>query len=132
MNTNFGIYGNITNPNNLNININNEMEVATRDEIKEGKAKILLNLENGVREEYEIEIQKIYINNNENNKSMLVKVVDERLLEKTGGIIQGMSGAPILQNGKLIGALTHVLVQKPDTGYAVFADMMIKEMRIIK
>lgn len=66
----------------------NEIEVASREEIKEGKAKILLDLENGVREEYEIEITKIYKNNSANNKSMLIKVTDERLLELTGGIVQ--------------------------------------------
>jgi len=87
-NTSFGIYGDITNQSNLSINKNNEIEVATRDEIKEGKAKILLDLENGVREEYEIEITKIYRNNNSNNKSMLIKVTDSRLLELTGGIVQ--------------------------------------------
>jgi len=63
---------------------------------------------------------------------MIIKVIDKELIEKTGGIIQGMSGAPIIQNGKLIGALTHVLVQKPDTGYAVFADLMIKQMRTVE
>ena len=62
---------------------------------------------------------------------MLIKVTDERLIELTGGIVQGMSGAPIVQNDKFIGAVTHVLVQKPDTGYAVFADLMIKQSREI-
>ena len=88
INTSFGIYGDITNHSDLSINKNNEIEVATRDEIQEGKAKILLDLENGVREEYEIEITKIYRNNNSNNKSMLIKVTDERLLNLTGGIVQ--------------------------------------------
>ena len=59
---------------------------------------------------------------------MIVKVTDERLLEKTGGIIQGMSGSPIIQNGKMIGALTHVLVSDPTMGYGVFADLMLKEI----
>ena len=63
---------------------------------------------------------------------MLLKVTDEELLEKTGGIIQGMSGSPIIQNGKLIGALTHVLVQNPTQGYAVFADIMVKQMNEAK
>jgi len=89
-------------------------------------------LENGVREEYEIEITKIYRNNNSNNKSMLIKVTDEKLLELTGGIVQGMSGAPIIQNNKFVGAVTHVLVNDPCTGYAVFADLMIKQSREIK
>ena len=82
-------------------------------------------------EEYEVNVQKIFLNNNEDNKSMVIKITDERLLEKTGGIIQGMSGSPIIQNGKLIGALTHVLVSDPTTGYGVFADLMAKEIRTV-
>ena len=112
-NTEFGVYGEITNKSVLNIDTIQEVEVASRNEIELGKATVICTLENEERKEYEIEIQKIYINNNENNKSMLVKVTDEKLLEKTGGIIQGMSGSPIIQNGKLIGALTHVLLSDP-------------------
>lgn len=129
MNSEFGIYGNISDISQLNINSNNELEVANRNEIKTGEAKILLDLENGMRKEYSIEITKIYKNNNSNNKSMLIKVTDEELLELTGGIIQGMSGAPIIQNNKFIGAVTHVLVNDPTTGYAVFGDLMIKQSR---
>ncbi len=88
MNTEFGIYGNITNTAELNINSNNEIEVANREDIKTGNAKILLNLENGVRKEYDINIEKIYKNNNSNNKSMLIKVTDQELIDLTGGIIQ--------------------------------------------
>lgn len=128
-NTGFGIYGNVKDTSKLNINNSNELEVANRDEIKTGKASILLNIENEVRKEYEIEITKIFRNNNTNNKSMLIKVTDEKLLGLTGGIIQGMSGAPIIQNGKFVGAVTHVLVNDPTSGYAVFGDLMIKESR---
>ena len=103
--------------------------MALRDEIKEGPAKMILNIDNNVRKEYDIEIKKIYRNNNSDNKSMLVKVVDKELLDLTGGIIQGMSGAPIVQNGKFIGAITHVLVNDPEQGYAVFGDIMIKQSR---
>lgn len=131
-NTDFGVFGTLTNTTSLNINVNDAMEVASRDEIKEGKASIMCTLEDGKKKEYEVEIQKIYRNNNENNKSMLVKVTDEELLEKTGGIIQGMSGSPMIQNGKVIGALTHVLVGDPQTGYAVFADLMIKQAREVE
>ena len=106
-----------------------EMEVANRSEIKTGKAEIMCELENGKTQNYEIEIQKIFTENNQDNKSMLIKVTDEDLIEKTGGIIQGMSGAPIIQNGKFIGAVTHVLVSDPTQGYAVFADIMIKQMK---
>lgn len=85
-----------------------------------------------MRKKYDIEIEKIYRNNNSNNKSMLIKVIDEELLDLTGGIIQGMSGAPIVQNGKFIGAVTHVLVSDPTTGYAIFGDLMIKQMKAVK
>ena len=107
-NTDYGVYGKVTDKSRLNLDTNNELEVANRSEIKTGKAEIMCELENGKIEKYEIEIQKIFLENNQDNKSMLIKVTDEDLIEKTGGIIQGMSGAPILQNGKLIGAVTHV------------------------
>ena len=108
------------------------MEIARRDEIQKGKASLLCNLEGKNIEEYEIEIEKIYLNNNYDNKSMLIKVKDPKLIEKTGGIIQGMSGSPIIQNGKFIGAVTNVLVNDPTQGYAVFGDIMIKEMNYFK
>ena len=63
---------------------------------------------------------------------MLIKITDEELLQKTGGIIQGMSGAPIMQNGKFIGAITNVLVKDPTQGYAIFGDLLIKQMREVK
>ena len=131
-NTDFGVYGTTTNASGLDLSNMKEIEVASRSEIKIGKATVVCTLEDGKREEYEVEIQKIYINNNENNKSMVVKVTDERLLEKTGGIIQGMSGSPVIQNGKLIGALTHVLVSDPSKGYALFADTMVSKLKNIE
>ncbi|MGN1270780.1 MAG: SpoIVB peptidase S55 domain-containing protein [Clostridia bacterium] len=87
-NTEFGIYGKITNTAQFNTSDLKELQVAKRDEIKQGKAKILLAIEGGERKEYDIEITKIYKNNNSNNKSMLIKVTDEELLDLTGGIIQ--------------------------------------------
>lgn len=78
------------------------MNVARRDEITLGKASIYCNLDGTNAKEYEIEIEKIFINNDSNNKSMLIKVTDQQLLDKTGGIIQGMSGCPVIQNGKFI------------------------------
>ena len=130
-NTNFGVYGTLKNTKYLSIDTSKEMEVATREEIQEGEATILCQLDNSGPKEYKIEIEKIYISNNEDNKSMLIKITDETLIEKTGGIIQGMSGAPIMQNGKFIGAITNVLVNDPTQGYAIFGDMMIKQMREI-
>lgn len=87
-NTKFGIYGKVNNVSSLNIDMSKKMDLALRNEIKLGKATIMCSLENGSIEEYEIEIEKIYKENNIDNKSMLIKVTDERLLEKTGGIIQ--------------------------------------------
>ena len=110
-NTNFGVYGTVKNKNYLEADLTQEMEVATRSEIKEGKAQIICQLENSNKKKYDIEIEKIYTNNNQNNKSMLIKITDNELLEKTGGIIQGMSGAPIIQEGKFIGAVTNVIVR---------------------
>lgn len=130
-NTNFGVYGMVKNKNYLEADLTQEMEVAPRNEIKEGKAQIICQLENSAKKKYDIEIEKAYINNNQNNKSMLIKITDKELLEKTGGIIQGMSGAPIIQEGKFVGAVTNVLVNDPTQGYGVFADIMIKEMRSI-
>lgn len=131
-NSKFGIYGKVDNLASLNIDKSKEVEVALRDEIKTGKATILCSLDNGQPKEYEIEIQKIYKENNYDNKSMQIKVTDQRLIDKTGGIIQGMSGAPILQNGKFVGAVTHVLVNNPLEGYAVFGDIMLKQSKNVE
>lgn len=127
-NTNLGVYGKVTNKNYLPVE-QQEMEVATRSQIKEGKAQIICQLDNSEPKSYEIEIEKIYSMNNQDNKSMLIKVTDKELINKTGGIIQGMSGAPVIQDGKFVGAVTNVLVNDPTQGYAIFADMMIKQMR---
>ena len=109
-----------------------ERTLGNRNEIKIGEATILCSLDNSGPQEYKINIDKIYYNNNSNNKSMLINVTDEKLIEKTGGIIQGMSGSPIIQNGKFIGAITHVLVNNSTEGYAVFGDMMLKQMRTVE
>lgn len=131
-NTNLGIYGEVEEASNLLPNYTSSMEVALRNEIKLGEAKILCDVDdNKQNEEYTIEIVRKYDNNNYDNKSMLIKVTDERLIEKTGGIVQGMSGSPIIQNGKFIGAVTHVIVNNPKEGYAVFGDMLIKQMKRI-
>ncbi len=126
-NTSYGIYGIVKNPENINIDYSKKMYVAQRQEIVLGPAVILSNID-GEMKEYNIEIQKTYLNNNYDNKSMVIKVTDDKLLNKTGGIIQGMSGSPIIQNGKFIGAVTHVFVKDPTIGYAVFADRMVGEL----
>ena len=128
-NTKFGIYGILNNLSSLNIDANNSIQVALRNEIKQGNATILCSLDGRTSKEYNIKIEKIYENNSYDNKSMLIRVIDNELIDKTGGIIRGLSGSPILQNGKLVGAVTNVLVSNPIIGYGIFADMMVKEMR---
>ena len=127
-NMNFGIFGSL----NENIITNNKysagLEIALRDEIELGEATILSTVNNNDTQEYKVEITSIDSENNSNNKSMQIKITDENLLNSTGGIICGMSGSPIIQNNKIVGALTNVLVSDPQIGYGVFADIMIKEM----
>ena len=124
-NTQFGIFGVIKNTENLNLNFNRKMKIASRNEIKTGEAICLSNIDGEVKE-YKLNITKIYQNNNYDNKSMLITIIDENLINKSGGIVQGMSGSPIIQNGKFVGAITHVLVNNPTIGYAVFGDLMLK------
>lgn len=101
--------------------------VATEKEIQLGKACILANVDGCETAEYEVEIVRVY-RGDLSGRSMMLSVTDERLLERTGGIVQGMSGSPIIQNGKLIGAVTHVLVNDPTKGFGVSAEMMLNTM----
>ena len=101
------------------------VEVAFKQEIVPGKAYIRSSV-SGELKEYEIQIQEIRLNENDVNKGMVFQVTDPELLALTGGIIQGMSGSPILQNGKLIGAVTHVFVNDPAKGYGIFAETMME------
>ncbi len=78
------------------------MKIALREEVELGDAKILSTLENGQTKEYDVRIEKIYLNNNVDNKSMVIRITDDELLRKAGGIVQGMSGSPIIQNGKIV------------------------------
>lgn len=124
-----GIYGNVTNLENYFAG-RNEILVASKNEIKLGKASVICTVDSdNTPKEYEIEILKISDNPNISSRGMIIKVTDEELLRKTGGIIQGMSGSPILQNGKLIGAVTHVYVNDPTKGYGIFAETMVQEIR---
>ena len=81
----------------------------------------------GELKEYQVEIESLNYSGNEVNKGILLKVTDKELLEETGGIVQGMSGSPILQDGKIIGAVTHVLVNDPTRGYGIFIENMLEE-----
>lgn len=102
-----------------------DYQVAMVQEVERGDAKIICTVdENGPRE-YDVQIVRVSYRDN-NEKNMVIRVTDKRLLELTGGIVQGMSGSPIIQNGKLVGALTHVIVDNPEKGYAIFAEKMVK------
>ena len=102
-------------------------DVAPHEEITLGKATILCDVDGNGIQEYEIEIVKIYTGTEE-TKNFVIEVTDPSLLEKTGGIVRGMSGSPILQNGKLIGAVTHVLVSDSHKGYGIFIENMLRSM----
>ena len=124
-NSNIGIYGICSGENFQN---RARVTVASKNEIQTGPATILCTIdESQIVKEYDIEIIRLSNSSFAASKGMVIKVTDEELLKKTGGIIQGMSGSPILQNGKLIGAITHVYVNDPTKGYAIFADTMIAE-----
>lgn len=100
------------------------IEMGLKQDIKEGKATIISAVDNTLRE-YEVEIESINLND-DGNKGMVIKVVDESLVEITGGIVKGMSGSPIIQDGKIIGAVTHVLVNDPTRGYGIFIENMLE------
>lgn len=102
-----------------------ELPIASESEIVLGRASILSNIAGSEVKEYEIEICRVY-RNTQDSRSVMISVTDPELLEATGGIVQGMSGSPILQNGKIIGAVTHVLVNDPARGYGVSIEKMLK------
>jgi len=124
-NSPYGIYG-VLNKDMLHKFPNKLYPVGLRNEVELGKASILSNIDGKTVDEYEIEIQKISKKPSNKQKGMVIKIKDSELLEKTGGIVQGMSGSPIIQNGKLIGAVTHVLVNDPTRGYGIFIENMLK------
>jgi len=109
-----------------NINASNLNEIALKQEIKDGKAQILCTIKGETPKLYDCEITIRSSAYHSATQNMVVTITDEQLIEKTGGIVQGMSGSPILQNGKLIGAMTHVLIDNPTKGYAIFAENMLE------
>ena len=118
-----GIYG-TANTHLMNSLEREPMPIALKQNVKEGDA-VILNSVGGELKEYAIKIEKVYRSNQDVNRGMVVRVVDEELLELTGGIVQGMSGSPIIQDGKLVGAVTHVLVNDPTRGYGIFIENML-------
>lgn len=129
-NTRFGIYGN------LSVDLPNELypqaiPVASMNQIETGDAEILTVVNGQAIERFSIEIQKVNLQEYPEGKGLVIKVTDPILLEKTGGIVQGMSGSPIIQKGKIIGAVTHVFVHDPTRGYGCFIDWMLMESGVI-
>ena len=122
-NTSAGIFG-ITNQKTRSELAAEPVEVAFKQEISKGTAYIRSAV-SGELKNYQVQIQEIRLNEDDVNKGMIFQVTDPELLELTGGVIQGMSGSPILQDGKLIGAVTHVFVNDPTKGYGIFAETMI-------
>lgn len=122
-NCKFGVYGNILNKS--VIGAERTARIGGRLSVKLGDAKIYCNVNGKGVKAYDIKIIKANKQNQADDKSMTIKVTDKELIEQTGGIIQGMSGSPIVQNGKIVGAVTHVLLNDPTRGYAVYMDWMI-------
>ena len=101
------------------------MEIAAAEEVRAGAAIIRSTVSGDTPREYSVEILKIYPKDRSDCRNLLLRITDPALLETTGGIIQGMSGSPIIQDGKLVGAVTHVLVNDPTTGYGIFIENML-------
>ena len=129
-NTPFGIYGSLNSiiGNNL---YEEALYVASMSQIQLGAAEMLTVIDGQTIEKFHIEVQKVNYQDQPEGKGLVIKVTDERLLEKTGGIVQGMSGSPIIQNGRIVGAVTHVFVHDPTRGYGCFIDWMLMESGLV-
>ncbi|SNX55378.1 SpoIVB peptidase [Thermoanaerobacterium sp. RBIITD] len=127
-NTEYGIYGSIYN-NKSNELYSRPIPIGYQSQVKEGSAKILTTIDDRGIQAFDIQILKKVEQKTANQKGMIIKVTDKNLLNKTGGIVQGMSGSPIIQGGRLVGAVTHVFVNDPSKGYAVYAEWMVNEMK---
>ena len=122
-NTDYGIFGTV-NQTFLKEHRTDSMEAARRQEVKTGPALVRTSISGQVKD-YSVEIQRIDMTGNKKNKSLVIKITDPELLNLTGGIIQGTSGSPVIQNGKIIGAITHVFVQDPTRGYGILIEDML-------
>ena len=125
-NTEVGVYGTVKSSD-YSLLVSDSYPIAFRHEVKTGKAEILTDVLGEEVEAYDVEITSVNQNGLAGQMGMVVQITDKRLLESTGGIIQGMSGSPIIQDGKLIGAVTHVFVKDPTKGYGIFLETMLEE-----
>lgn len=128
-NTPFGIFGRLKTKPKRSV-YQEAIPVALAEQVKEGPAKILTVVDGQKIEEFSIEIVNVVKQHFPATKGMIIKITDKRLLDRTGGIVQGMSGSPIIQNGKLVGAVTHVFVNDPTSGYGCFIEWMLQEAGI--
>jgi stage IV sporulation protein B len=125
-NTDYGIYGTIFNDVDLKA-FSGPIPAANRSEVRLGYAQILATIDNSGVKAFDCEIIKINAQDEAGQKGIVLQITDKELLSKTGGIVQGMSGSPIIQNGKLIGAVTHVFVNNPTKGYGLYIDWMLEQ-----
>ena len=125
-NCEYGVYGYLDNVNNV-IDSKTSIQIGGRLSAKPGKATILSCIDGEDIEEFDIEIIKTNFQSSSNQKSMVIRVTDKDLIARTGGIVQGMSGSPIIQNGKLIGAVTHVFVNDATKGFGLYIDWMLEQ-----
>ena len=121
-NTRLGITGTILNPK-YQYHPSQAMSVGLKQEVQKGKAYILCEIDGKVKK-YQVSIEDVDVNSTD-NKGMVIRITDKKLLNKAGGIVQGMSGAPLIQKNKVIGAVTHVFVNDPTRGYATFVENML-------
>jgi stage IV sporulation protein B len=128
-NTPFGIFGKMNELPNKGL-YNKPIPVGLQEEVKEGPANILTVVNGQKVESFKIQIVSVNKQRTASTKGLILKVTDPRLLNVTGGIVQGMSGSPIIQNGKIIGAVTHVFVNDPSAGYGTFIEWMLKDAGI--
>lgn len=126
-NTPTGVYGVMDNPDSFAVG--EPVETASASEIREGKAYILSCVSGTKPKQYEIEITRVLRGSGYSSKNMVIRITDKELLAQSGGIVQGMSGSPILQDGRLVGAVTHVLVNDPTSGFGIFIENMLGEMQ---
>lgn len=129
INSQFGVYGKLIDKSFLKYGI--RYKVARAQDVHVGDAYIITGISNGIQK-FKIRIEKILPLYRNSTKAMVIKVTDKRLIDITGGIVQGMSGSPIIQDNKLVGAVTHVFVKQPSKGYAVFIENMINMTNLIK
>lgn len=130
-NTPFGIFGKMSENPEHSV-YNKAIPVAFSEEIKEGSAEILTVVEGQRVERFKVEIVHVSRQSSPETKGLVLRITDPRLIDKTGGIVQGMSGSPIIQNGKLIGAVTHVFVNDPRSGYGCFIEWMLQDAGILQ